>query len=90
MKSQEIKYYAVARGIIPGIYRTWAKCKEQTHRYPGNKFKSFQSYFEALTYMRRFNPNYEECDVSNKIDRYFKKIEKNDTALVTNENTFVE
>lgn len=86
MKSQEIKYYAVARGFVPGIYRSWVKCKEQVHRYPGNKFKSFNSYFEALDYIRKFNPEYEENDVSNKIDRYFKKIEKYVPVIASDEN----
>lgn len=76
------KYYAVAKGFKPGIYRKWSECKEQVYRFPGNRYKSFISYFEALHYIRRFIPSYEEPDTANKIDRYMVKIEKS-----RNENT---
>ena len=29
------KYYAVRKGRIPGIYRTWSECQKQVTGYPG-------------------------------------------------------
>lgn len=41
------KYYVVWKGRRPGIYETWAECKEQTAGYSGAKFKSFPTFAEA-------------------------------------------
>ena len=35
------KYYAVRKGRIPGIYRTWSECQKQVTGYPGAVFKGF-------------------------------------------------
>ena len=45
------KYYAVRKGIVPGIYRTWDECKEQVNKFPGAEYKSFKTEEEARTYM---------------------------------------
>ncbi|MCX7781507.1 MAG: ribonuclease H family protein [Negativicutes bacterium] len=45
------KYYAVRTGRIPGIYKTWAECKEQVDGFPGAQFKAFTSVQEAETFM---------------------------------------
>lgn len=47
------KYYAVAVGRVPGIYRDWASAKLQIDGYSGALFKSFYSEAEANTYMQR-------------------------------------
>jgi len=49
MKQQ--KYYAVRNGRIPGIYRTWAECKEQVDGYSGAEYKSFTEESDALEFM---------------------------------------
>lgn len=72
-----MKYYAVAKGRIPGIYSSWAECKQQVYRFSGEKFKSFENLREAENYMTIY------CDIEwqyfcrfreNKITNYFKKI----------------
>jgi ribonuclease HI len=45
------KYYAVQIGRKPGIYETWDECKEQTHKFEGAKFKSFESLEEAKAFV---------------------------------------
>lgn len=35
------KYYAVRVGRIPGIYKSWKKCREQVDGYPNARFKVF-------------------------------------------------
>ena len=41
------KHYVVWVGRVPGIYKSWADCKEQTDKFPAAKFKSFKTEAEA-------------------------------------------
>lgn len=45
------KYYAVAKGKMPGIYLTWEDCKAQVEHFPGAVYKSFQTPEEAEAFM---------------------------------------
>ena len=45
------KYYAVKKGFIPDIYRSWGDCRKQVHRFPGAKYKSFKTLDEAEDFM---------------------------------------
>lgn len=45
------KFYAVKKGKVPGIYQTWAQCKEMVEGYSGAVYKSFSSKEEALQYI---------------------------------------
>lgn len=47
------KYYAVAVGRKPGIYRTWEDCKAQTDGFSNAKFKSFKTEDEAKMYLKK-------------------------------------
>ncbi|XP_060082066.1 ribonuclease H1-like [Ylistrum balloti] len=40
-------YYAVRRGRIPGIYKTWDECKKQVNGFPKARYKKFNSETEA-------------------------------------------
>jgi len=44
-------YYAVARGLQPGIYQTWSETKEQVEKYPGANYQRFSSREEATAYL---------------------------------------
>ena len=46
------KYYAVKKGVKPGIYETWAECQQQTNGYSGAEYKSYTTYNEALQYIK--------------------------------------
>ncbi|MEE9371843.1 MAG: ribonuclease H family protein [Saprospiraceae bacterium] len=52
------KYYVVWDGVNPGIYNTWAECKQQTKGYPNAKYKSF--YSKDLAVAAYENTNYED------------------------------
>lgn len=41
------KFYAVRKGLQPGIYLTWADCEKQVKGFSGAEFKSFSSREEA-------------------------------------------
>ena len=50
-KSDNHKYYAVAKGRIPGIYNNWGIYNEQVHRFSGAVYKSFNRMKEAETFI---------------------------------------
>ena len=45
------KFYAVKKGVTPGIYESWAECKAQTDGVSGAIFKGFATKEEAEDYM---------------------------------------
>ena len=45
------KFYAVKKGLRPGVYRTWAECQEQTQGVSGAAFKSFSTQQAADQYL---------------------------------------
>lgn len=46
-----MKFYAVRKGRVPGIYHTWKECQEQVQGFSGAEFKSFTSKADAKGYM---------------------------------------
>ncbi|HET7581103.1 MAG TPA: ribonuclease H family protein [Bacillales bacterium] len=46
-----MKYYAVKKGRKPGIFRSWAECKQQVDGYSGALYKSFTSLDDAKRYL---------------------------------------
>jgi ribonuclease HI len=43
--------YAVRRGRRPGLYNTWAECKQQVDGFPAAEFKKFPSVMEARAFL---------------------------------------
>lgn len=50
------KFYAVAQGRKPGIYRQWAEAEKQVKGFGGAKYKSFPTMEEAESWLE--NPVY--------------------------------
>lgn len=48
-----MKYYAVKRGRIPGIYENWQECQKQITKFPDAEFKSFSNINEAKEYLEK-------------------------------------
>ena len=46
------RFYAVRRGSRPGVYTSWADCKDYVLRFPGARYKSFSSMIEAEFMLR--------------------------------------
>ncbi|KAL6062231.1 Virus viroplasmin [Balamuthia mandrillaris] len=46
------KWYAVAEGRRPGVYRSWADCEDQVKGFSGAKYKSFATEAEAEDYLQ--------------------------------------
>jgi len=51
------KFYAVKKGLTPGIYTTWEECKNQVHQYSGAVYKSFKTLDEAKAFLDDSAPN---------------------------------
>jgi ATP-dependent DNA helicase PIF1 len=49
--SSSTTFYAVARGIHPGIYETWSDTKDQVDKYPGAMYQRFNTREEAAAYL---------------------------------------
>ena len=56
-------FYAVVRGVKPGMYETWSETKEQVDKYPGAMYQRFSSKEEATAYLEE-NTKKEEPPVS--------------------------
>lgn len=48
------KFYAVAKGLVPGLYFTWDECKTQVEGFSGAKYKSFTTIEEATEYLNSY------------------------------------
>ena len=47
MAKNKQKWYVVWSGTEPGVYSTWAECKQRIHGIAGAKYKSYDSLAEA-------------------------------------------
>ncbi|MBE6014880.1 MAG: reverse transcriptase-like protein [Lachnospiraceae bacterium] len=45
------KYYAVKKGLTPGVYDSWEECKAQVEGFSGATYKSFKTMDEAMAYL---------------------------------------
>ncbi len=45
------KYYAVRKGLTPGIYFSWNDCKKQTSGFPDAQYKGFATMEEAESFI---------------------------------------
>ena len=46
-----LPYYAVARGYMPGIFRTWSQTKDSVDGYTGRRYKKFSGREAAIQFM---------------------------------------
>lgn len=79
------KYYVVWKGRKPGIFTSWADCKEQVDGFPGARYKSFPSREEAE---RAFNDGPTQAKKAKKqkthSDNYIKESLSVDAACSGN------
>ena len=57
-----MKYYAVRKGLTPGVYTTWDECQAMVKGYPGAEFKSFPTKEEAEAFVGGTSTNKKETD----------------------------
>ena len=51
------KYYAVRKGLTPGIYTTWGECQQNINGYSGAEYKSFSTEEEAKAFLNNTSLN---------------------------------
>ncbi len=64
-----VKYYAVKKGLTPGIYMTWDECKAQVDGFSGAIYKSFRTKEEALAFIGIDVPETAEDRIGKSDDR---------------------
>lgn len=52
-------YYGVKVGRTPGVYTSWLDVYKETHRFPGAKFKKFETLEKAQLYIQLNSQNQE-------------------------------
>lgn len=73
------KYYAVVKGIAPGIYDSWKDCEAQVKGFPGASYKGFPSKKDAEAFYEEHQLNSAESKTkvsSAKDDNYDKIIDE--------------
>lgn len=46
------KFYAVRKGLVPGVYLTWPECEQNVKGFPGAVYKSFPTMPEAEAFVK--------------------------------------
>lgn len=46
------KYYAVRKGLTPGIYLSWADCQKNISGFKGAEYKGFETIEEAASFLK--------------------------------------
>ena len=89
------KFYAVKKGLTPGIYTDWDSCKAQINGFPGAQYKGFATKAEAENYING-NPDHQKAPVSaiplvsDNVDSSFPFQIKPGTALAYVDGSFKE
>ena len=45
-------FYAVQRGRVPGVYRSWQECEQQVNGYRNSEHRGFRNLAEAVAWLR--------------------------------------
>lgn len=64
------KYYAVRKGLVPGIYTSWGECQQNINGFPGAEYKGFSTKEEAETFL-----NNEDSSQDNTIKKILSSSE---------------
>lgn len=51
MAKNQKNFYAVRKGVCPGIYKSWEECQQNVTGFSGAEFKGFKTLEEAEEYM---------------------------------------
>ena len=63
------KFYAVKKGVKPGIYETWSECQKQINGYSGAEYKSFATYNEAMEFIKgKMNSNNTKIEYKESVE----------------------
>ena len=60
------KFYAVRKGLVPGVYLTWPECEANVKGFPGAVYKSFPTMPEAEAFVSGDNAPAKQPDAADK------------------------
>jgi ribonuclease HI len=90
-------FYAVRKGIKPGVYTSWEDCKAQIHKYSGAEYKKFNNRVDAENFIKGIEENNDISDIDTT--NYYKaytdgSYDKNTKifsygVVIINDNDFV-
>jgi ribonuclease HI len=60
------KFYAVAIGKTLGVFRSWKECEANIKGWPKALYKSFPTHAEALEFVKRTNPDFNDGTIQLK------------------------
>ena len=63
--AKEKKYYAVRKGLVPGIYTSWGECQQNINGFSGAEYKGFSTKDEAEAFLN--NTDLSEVDTIKRI-----------------------
>ncbi|KAF2363007.1 Ribonuclease H1 N-terminal [Trinorchestia longiramus] len=72
--SAKMPFYAVAKGVVPGIYTEWSECQKQVQGFKCPQFKKFATREEAEDFVAQ--------RVQGVIDKRAKKTDSNSSSSV--------
>ncbi|MCM1145161.1 MAG: viroplasmin family protein [Blautia sp.] len=55
--TEDKKYYAIRKGLTPGIYTSWEECQQNIKGVSGAEYKSFSTREDAETYLHNIDFN---------------------------------
>ncbi len=76
------KFYAVKKGRVTGIFKSWDECKAQVDGYTGAQYKSFGSAAEAAQFLGWANDKADTKQVLDKNKEELEIIPKNDLHII--------
>ena len=76
-----MRYYAVKKGRIPGIYRTWEEAKKQVDGFSHAEYKSFEKITDATEYLNWNKETQPDVINEDSLNNAIKKIKANNQKL---------
>lgn len=64
MAKNQKNFYAVRKGVCPGIYKSWEECQRNVTGFSGAEFKGFKTLEEAEEYMGSSAAGRSACGVN--------------------------
>lgn len=71
------KIYAVRKGKIVGIFRSWDECRDSVNGYPGAEYKSFFTEEEANEYLSGI----EKIELNSSFEKKGRMFRKSDYCI---------
>lgn len=65
------RYYAVKKGLVPGIYTKWSECQQSINGFSGAVYKGFDSKIDAENFLNEDNNDNSASKIDSKVSRIY-------------------